>query len=413
MWEQIRANRTRSIILVVLMGVLLALIGMIIGEVFITSWVAGLVIALIIWGIMTLVAYFQGDNILLSVAGAKKISPSDHQQLYDVVEEMKIASGLEKMPDIYIIDDPSLNAFATGRDPDHAAVSITSGLLQKLNRDELQGVIGHELSHIKHRDVLLMSMCSVLLGTIVILSYYASRMMMFGAIFGGGGSGGGGRRGSSKNSGGGGGAAIIILVLAILLMILAPLFAQLIYFAISRKREYLADASSALYTRYPAGLASALEKLEQSTTPVKNATQATAPMYIVNPFRNKLNVNNLTSTHPPLAERIRILRAMAGGAAYANYDQAYRQVKNTQSGIISPQTAAAAGTVGLRAAVAGGPVEPLSDDKVSRTRDVNDMMYRMNDYKTIECECGAKLKVPPSMQGSMIKCPRCGRPHQA
>jgi heat shock protein HtpX len=219
------------------------------------------------------------------VAGAKKISPSDHQRLYNVVEEMKIASGLEKMPDVYIIDDPSLNAFATGRDPNHAAVSITSGLLQKLNRDELQGVIGHEISHIKHRDVLLMSMCSVLLGTIVILSFYASRMMMFGAIFGGGG--GGGRRGSSKNSGGGGGAAIIILVLAILLMILAPLFAQLIYFAISRKREYLADASSALYTRYPAGLASALEKLEQSTTPVKNATQATAPMYIVNPFRNK------------------------------------------------------------------------------------------------------------------------------
>jgi heat shock protein HtpX len=393
------------------MGLLLVFIGWFIGIVFAANGIAGLIIALIIWGIMTLVAYFQGDNILLSVAGAKKISPSDHQQLYDVVEEMKIASGLEKMPDIYIIDDPSLNAFATGRDPNHAAVSITSGLLQKLNRDELQGVIGHEISHIKHRDVLLMSMCSVLLGTIVILSFYASRMMMFGAIFGGG-SGGGGRRGSSKNSGGGGGAAIIILILAILMMILAPLFAQLIYFAISRKREYLADASSALYTRYPAGLASALEKLEQSTTPVKNATQATAPMYIVNPFRNKMNVNNLTSTHPPLAERIRILRSMAGGASYANYDAAYRQVKNT-GGIISPQTAAAAGTVGLRAAVAGGPVETPADDKVSRTRNVNDMMYRMNDYKTIECECGAKLKVPPSMQGSMIKCPRCGRPHQA
>ena len=197
--------------------------------------------------------------------------------------------------------------------------------------------------------------------------------------------------------------------------ILAPLFAQLIYFAISRKREYLADASSALYTRYPEGLASALEKLEQSTTPVKNATQATAPMYIVNPFRNKsMNVNDLTSTHPPLQERIRILRAMAGGAAYANYDQAYRQVKNTQSGIISAKTAAAVGAVGLRAAVAGGPVETaLADDKISRTREVNDMMYRMNDYTTINCECGAKLKVPPSMQGTMIKCPRCGRPHQA
>src|SRR5271157_3952366 len=291
MWEQIRANRTRSIILVILMGLLLVLIGWFIGLVFVANGIVGLVIALIIWGIMTLVAYFQGDNILLSVAGAKKISPSDHQQLYDVVEEMKIASGLEKMPDIYIIDDPSLNAFATGRDPNHAAVSITSGLLQKLNRDELQGVIGHEISHIKHRDVLLMSMCSVLLGTIVILSFYASRVMMFGAIAGGGG---GNRRSSSRNNGGGGGA-LIIMVFAILLMILAPVFAQLIYFAISRKREYLADASSALYTRYPEGLASALEKLEQSTTPVKNATQATAPMYIVNPFRNKMNVNNLTS----------------------------------------------------------------------------------------------------------------------
>ena len=410
MWEQISSNRTRSIILVVLMGAVLVLLGWFLGYIFASNGIAGLIVALLIWGIMTLIAYFQGDNILLSVAGAKKISPSDHQQLYDVVEEMKIASGLEKMPDIYIIDDPALNAFATGRDPDHAAVSITSGLLQELNRDELQGVIGHEISHIKNRDVLLMSMCSVLLGTIVILSYYASRMMMFGAIFGGGG-GGGGRRGSSRNSGGGGGA-LIILVFAILLMILAPLFAQLIYFAISRKREYLADASSALYTRYPEGLASALEKLEQSTTPVKNATQATAPMYIVNPFRNKINVNNLTSTHPPLEERIRILRAMAGGASYANYDTAYRQVKNT-GGIISPQTTAAVGTVGLRAAVAGGPVEPPVDDKVSRTRNVNDMMYRMNDYTTIDCECGAKLKVPPSMQGSMIKCPRCGRPHQA
>ena len=410
MWEQISSNRTRSIILVVLMGAVLVLLGWFLGYIFASNGIAGLIVALLIWGIMTLIAYFQGDNILLSVAGAKKISPSDHQQLYDVVEEMKIASGLGKMPDIYIIDDPALNAFATGRDPDHAAVSITSGLLQKLNRDELQGVIGHEISHIKNRDVLLMSMCSVLLGTIVILSYYASRMMMFGAIFGGGG-GGGGRRGSSRNSGGGGGA-LIILVFAILLMILAPLFAQLIYFAISRKREYLADASSALYTRYPEGLASALEKLEQSTTPVKNATQATAPMYIVNPFRNKINVNNLTSTHPPLEERIRILRAMAGGASYANYDTAYRQVKNTGD-IISPQTTAAVGTVGLRAAVAGGPVEPPVDDKVSRTRNVNDMMYRMNDYTTIDCECGAKLKVPPSMQGSMIKCPRCGRPHQA
>jgi len=395
-------------ILVVLMGAVLVLIGWFIGLAFANNAIVGLVIALVVWGIMSLIAYFQGDSILLGVAGAKKIQPSDHQRLYDVVEEMKIASGLEKMPDIYIIDDPALNAFATGRDVNHAAVAITSGLLQKLNRDELQGVIGHEISHIKNRDVLLMSMCGVLLGTIVILSFFASRMMMFGALTGGN------RRSSSRNNNGGGGA-IIIMIFAILLMILAPIFAQLIYFAISRKREYLADASSALYTRYPEGLASALEKLGQSTTPVKSANQATAPMYIINPFRNKsMSVNDWTSTHPPLQERIRILRSMAGGASYANYDQAFRKVKNTQSGIISNQTAAAVGAVGLRAAVAEGPVETAPvDDKVSRTREVNDMMYRMNDYKAIQCECGAKLKVPPSMQGTMIRCPRCGRPHQA
>jgi heat shock protein HtpX len=320
---------------------------------------------------------------------------------------MKIASGLGKMPDVYIIDDPALNAFATGRDENHASVAITSGLLQKLNRDELQGVIGHEISHIKNRDVLLMSMCSVLLGTIVILAYYGSRVMIFGGISGG--------RRNSRDSGGGGAGAIIV-VLALLLAILAPIFAQLIYFAISRKREYLADASSALYTRYPEGLASALEKLAQSSTPVRSANQATAPMYFVNPFRNKnMGVTNWTSTHPPIQERIRILRAMGGGAAYSNYDQAYRTVKNTSSGIISDKTAAAVGAVGLRAAVAEGPVEAAApvDDKLTRTREVNDMMYRMNDYKTIQCECGAKLKVPPSMQGGMIKCPRCGRTHQA
>jgi len=407
MWEQIRANRVRSIILVIVLGAFLVALGWLLGAAIAGSGIGGLVVALIVWAFLNLIAYFQGDSILLGVAGAKKIKPEDHPRLYNVVEEMKIASGLGKMPDVYIIDDPALNAFATGRDENHASVAIASGLLQKLNRDELQGVIGHEISHIKNRDVLLMSMCSVLLGTIVILAYYGSRVMIFGGISGG--------RRNSRDSGGGGAGAIIV-VLALLLAILAPIFAQLIYFAISRKREYLADASSALYTRYPEGLASALEKLAQSSTPVRSANQATAPMYFVNPFRNKnMGVTNWTSTHPPIQERIRILRAMGGGAAYSNYDQAYRTVKNTSSGIISDKTAAAVGAVGLRAAVAEGPVEAAApvDDKLTRTREVNDMMYRMNDYKTIQCECGAKLKVPPSMQGGMIKCPRCGRTHQA
>jgi len=283
-------------------------------------------------------------------------------------------------------------------------VAITSGLLQKLNRDELQGVIGHEIAHIKNRDVLLMAMCSVLLGTIVLISFYGSRLMLFGGMSGS-------RRSSSRNSGGGG-AAIIMLV-AILFMILAPIFAQLIYYAISRRREYLADASSALYTRYPEGLASALEKLGTSTTPLKSANQATAPMYIVNPFRKKgMSLSAMTSTHPPIQERVRILRAMGGGASFANYDQAYRQVKQKTAGIISQPTLAASGAVGIREAGADtGPVEDVAE-KTERTREVSDMMFRLNDYSMLDCDCGTKLKVPPSLRGKTIRCPRCGRAHQ-
>ena len=238
MWEQIRSNRIRSIVLVAGMGAFLIALGWLLGSAIAGSGTAGLVIALVVFGIMNLVAYAQGDSILLSVAGARKIKREDHPRLWNVVEEMQIASGLAKLPDIYIIDDTALNAFATGRDINHASVAITSGLLQKLNRDELQGVIAHEIGHVKNRDVMLMVWCSVLLGTIVILSYFGSRMMMFGGMSGGG------RHNSRGNKSGGGGAEALIMVLALVLMILAPIFAQLIYFAVSRKREYLADASA-------------------------------------------------------------------------------------------------------------------------------------------------------------------------
>jgi len=161
------------------MGALLVLLGYFLGLYFFGSAIGGLIIAIAIWLIMSLVGYFQGDSLLLTMSRAKKIRRDDHPRLYNIVEEMKIASGLENMPDIYIIDDPSLNAFATGRNPKRASVAITSGLLEKLNRDELQGVIAHEISHIKNRDVLLMAMCSVLLGTIVILAWYGSRFLFF------------------------------------------------------------------------------------------------------------------------------------------------------------------------------------------------------------------------------------------
>jgi len=396
-WEQIRSNQIRSVVLTIGMGALLILIGYFLGLAF-DSAIAGLVIAILLWVILSLVAYFQGDSILLRMSRARKIKPDDHPRLYNVVEEMKIASGLEKMPDIYIIDDPALNAFATGRDPNKASVAITSGLLQKLNRDELQGVMAHEISHIKNRDVLLMAMCGVLLGTIVILAYYGSRFLFLGGA--------GSRRSSSSRGGGQG--QIIVLVVALVFIILAPIFAQLIYFAISRKREYLADASSALYTRYPEGLASALEKLAASTDQLRSANQATAPMYIVNPFRKKgLKASDLTSTHPPISERIRILRAMAG-ASFNNYDQAYRQVRGGK-GVISAASLTAE-TVPIATIKLEGEAGEL--DEVQRARETSDVMWRLSNYKTITCDCGARLRVPPNFKEPQIKCPHCGRTHQ-
>lgn len=399
MWEQIRTNRIRSVILTAGMALLLVLIGYFIGEVFLGSATGGLVIALIVWGIMAIVAYFQGDSIFLALSRARKINRDDHPRLFNIVEEMKIASGLEYLPDIYIIDDPAPNAFATGRDPKKASVAVTSGLLEKLNRDELQGVIGHEIAHIKNRDVLLMSMCGVLLGTIVILSWYVTRILFFSGMHGG-------RRSSG---GGGGGAQLIILVVGIALMILAPIAAQLIYFAISRKREYLADASAAQYTRYPEGLASALEKIAGSPVQLQTANKAMAPMYIANPFRKAgMAASNLSSTHPPISERIRILRSM-GGASFLDYNDAFFNVHKGGGGVIPSSALAAADNVGIRAASAASAID--EPGKLERTREVSDIIWQKNQYKTIDCDCGTKLRIPPKIKKSSIKCPHCGRVH--
>ena len=376
-------------------GAILLLVGFLIGWYFFGNGFVGLVIALIVWGIINLVALFQGDSILLSVSRAKKIKKEDHPRLYNIVEEMQIASGLDKTPDIYIIDDPALNAFATGRDPKRASVAITSGLLEKLNRDELQGVIGHEIAHIKNRDVLLMVMCGIILGSIVMLSWFASRALLYG---------GAPRSRTSSSSGGGGG---IILIVAIVLMVIAPLAAQLIYFAISRKREYLADASSALYTRYPEGLASALEKMAASTYEFRYANKATAPMFTVNPFRKEGRAaSDLTSTHPPISERIRILRSMAG-ASFSSYEEAYNKLHGSRRGILPRSALAPAQPVEIRAP-RPEPVEPLKAS-VEQRRDTSEALWQMNYYKTLTCECGTRLRIPPTLQNSAVRCPHCGR----
>jgi heat shock protein HtpX len=395
MWEQIRDNQVRTVILVTAMGFMLVLLGSLLGQTVLGDWSAGLLLALLIWIVMTLVGYFQGDSILLSISNARKIGPDDMPRIYNVVEEMKIACGLERMPDIYIIDDTALNAFATGRDKNHASLAVTSGLLQKLSRDELQGVVGHEMAHIRNRDVLLMAMCSILLGTIVMLAWYGSRILFFGG-------------GSRRDSSGGGNGQIIILLVAIALMIFAPILAQFIYLAISRKREYLADASSALYTRYPEGLASALEKIGASTEQLKSANNATAPMYILNPFRKGGKAaEDLSSTHPPISERIRILRSMAGNTSLAGYESAYNQSHKGGGGII-PGSALAA----VSAAVPGNSASPAAvPAEKERARETSDVLWKLHKYQETTCGCGLKFKIPPDFHSDTFTCPRCGTVH--
>ena len=407
MWEQIRSNQIRSVMLVTIMAILLLAIGYFLGLAFLDNFLVGLILAFIVWGVMLLIALFSGDSIILGMSGARKIGPQDHPRLFNVVEEMKIASGLEKMPDVYIIDDPALNAFATGRDPNHASVAITSGLLDKLNRDELQGVIAHEIGHIRNHDIRFMLIASVLVGAIVILAWYGTRILFFSGMSGGG------RRSSSRDGGGGGGMAqIIILVAGLILMILAPIIAQLIYLALSRRREYLADASSALYTRYPEGLASALEKLQNNNTQVQKANKATAPMYISNPFYKKgMSINDLLSTHPPLSERIRILRAMPG-ASFMDYEKSFEEVKGAR---VVPASALAMDSLqkvekrGATPGLQSGDVQ----ERIDRSRETSDLMWRMNSYKTITCEnCGTRLRLPPSYNQPAVRCPHCGHINQ-
>ncbi len=398
MWEQIRANQIRSTFIVFFMGALLVVVGAVIGSYFVDSPEFGIGFALILWGIMNLVALFQGDDILLSLGKARKVTKQEFPRLYNIVEEMSIASGLSTIPAVYVVDDPAPNAFATGRKPEKAAVAVTSGLLQKLNRDELQGVIAHELGHVKNRDTLLMAIGGIMLGTIVILSNYTSRMLLYGGM----------PRGRRDSSSGGGAAQLVLILVGIGLLILAPIAARLLYFALSRKREYLADASSALYTRYPEGLASALEKIAGSTAQLKSANNATAPMYIVNPFRKAGRaLEDLTSTHPRTSERVRVLRAM-GGASAADYEAAYKSVHGGR-GVVPHSALAAVGVTAIRQAETSS--EPIGEGEVQRAREVSDVLWNKQDYRTVDCSCGARLRIPPALKAAAVRCPRCGTVH--
>ena len=401
MWELIQANRRKSIFIFIGMGLLLILIGFTFGSFYEpeNGGFLGIFFALMLWGILSMVSYFAGSKILLAVSGAKEVTKDVHPQLYNVVEEMRIAANLPHQPKIYIIADAAPNAFATGIKPENSAIAVTAGLLGTLNRDELQGVVAHEMSHIINRDVLVMTFAGMMLGAITLMAEVFTRSLWFG----------GGSRYKSKSSDKGGQAQIIILVLAIALAILGPIMAQLLYFAISRKREYLADASAVRLTRYPDGLASALEKISGTNLDLKTANKVTAPMYIINPLKKKgMQLSNVTSTHPPITERINILSSMTQGVNYANYQNAFNSVKGKTSGLIPQSGLTDSSKISLR----GSELSQTSFETDKQVkREVGDLMMKLNDFLFINCTCGIKIKVPPDFKSSSVTCPKCGRIH--
>ena len=423
MWQLIRVNKRNSIILLVLMAAALLLLGYIIGSVFDpTSGVSllhfatgqkpqprgmlttnyaglwGLAIAATIWLILTAISFSSGDQILLAASKAKPVTHDVHPQLFNIVEEMKIAAALPAMPKIYIINDPAPNAFATGRKPETASVAVTAGLLGRLNRDELQGVIAHEISHILHRDILFVTLAGIMLGSIVLLSQVFLRGMFYSSM--------GSRRRYSSGGKGGGQAQLIMLVIAIVAAILAPLMAYLLYYALSRKREYLADAGAARLTRYPEGLAGALEKIANDRSPqLATVNKVTAPMYIANPFKKKKQrkLSDLTSTHPPISERIRILRNM-GGASFKNYSDSFSSVTKTKT--VIPPTALTKEDIALREASKEAKKKQRAETQM---RQVGDIMRKVNAFIFLTCVCGLKLKIPPNYKSNKVTCPRCKR----
>ncbi|NLV41772.1 MAG: M48 family metalloprotease [Candidatus Hydrogenedentes bacterium] len=448
MFELIRANKRRSVVLLLVMLALMLAVGYAIGFAvypavddqvvaldgtralrltFTPGGLIGMAVALGVWGVQALTAYTAGAQMLMAASGAKKLSKADSPQLFNVVEEMSIAAMLPKPPEIYLIEDMGLNAFAAGRDPQHASVAVTAGLLARLNRDQLQGVIAHEISHIVHRDVLYMTMMGVMAGTIIMLTDLFYRMTAHSLRMSGT------RRYRSSKSQGGGAYLLVLFLVSLVLMIVAPLLAQLIYFACSRRREYLADAGAAVLTRYPEGLASALEEISGNAA-LESKNRVTAPMYIINPLTPEgAAFSSLTSTHPPVEKRIAVLRGMAGGVSYKTYADAWgrldsggakmpasllaasgaapaaRPAARPASGADRIPLPAAAAAVFQQPRPAAAPDTP--EIRVARARDAGDLVRRMNHFLFITCPCGAKLKIPPEYAHPRVRCPRCHAVH--
>ena len=303
MYEQIAANKRKTIFLLFVSFVLLAAVGYAIGLIYGTGWV-GLGIAVAVALLLQIGAYFSGDKLVLRSARARAVTSEDEPRLHNIVEGLAIAAGVPK-PAVYVVPEQAPNAFATGRDPEHSSVAVTQGLLDSMDRVELEGVLGHEMAHVLDRDILYGTIVATVIGAIVLISEFFLRSWWWGGF--------GGRR-SDRGRGNGGGAELIVFAIGFALLILAPIFGQLIRLAVSRNREYLADAQGAMLTRYPPGLISALKKIAGAPHAMRSANNATAHLWFDQPSRIQGSrtgrMERLFSTHPPIEQRIRRLEEM-------------------------------------------------------------------------------------------------------
>jgi heat shock protein HtpX len=312
-YREIDRNRRRSWVLIAAVIVLLGALGGPIGYATGFGWV-GVVAAVVLASAMSVGSYFAGDALVMATSGAKEIDraqpPDRYQQLLNVVEEMRLAGGLPP-PRVWVIEDSAPNAFATGRDPKHASVAVTTGLLDKLDREQLQGVIGHEMSHIGNLDIRFTLLVGVLVGSIALLADWFLRFTFWG----------GGRRSSSDSDRGGGGAMALLFILALVLAVVAPLIGRLVQAAVSRTRESLADATAVELTRNPVGLARALRTISDDQEVLEVANRATQHLYIVNPIKSfEERAKSVFDTHPPIGERIRALEAIAGHMGFTGQE---------------------------------------------------------------------------------------------
>ncbi|MCF7912496.1 MAG: M48 family metalloprotease [Candidatus Cloacimonetes bacterium] len=424
--ELIRANKLKSVYLLVLTILIVMAVGYILGDIIYTMYIPvrsleyegkRIIFSLGFAGLTGLLEILQiyfvftgKPRLLFNRLGMNVAERTKFQKLHNVISEMTIAAGLSQTPVAYVIPSRTLNAMAFGSSPDSCAIAVTAGLLAVCNRDELQGVIAHELSHIINRDALLLEVCRNSLGIVEVLREFMLRSIYWSPV---------GRLNYRISSGKGrsSGAHLIFLLFGIIFTLIAPILVNVIYLTISREREYLADAVSAKLTRYPVGLASALTKIAYSTHSIDDIDKVTSAAFISQPRGDMTITGKGSRTHPPIWNRIRILRLMSGGAGYIDYQKAYNAVMLQNPGFMPGSMRGDIAGIPLRMAEAmpdePGGVDSLKEMSILADEGRIDDIFRLTEgYRFIDCQCGMKIKVPVDYDKFEIKCPRCGKIHK-